>query len=714
MDGDEPAYDLMETQPSEATIASSPANKVDDQIWGYLNPCMGLAVLKRIDLFKNKPTVNIGRHLTNDYILPGFKISNFHATIAWDAEGASTITLLDKSSNGTFGNQVLLKDGQEVAFGIAGVSYEDNGRFDYRYIFRDFVTAQAKRAVFVAYDLGPQLGKGSFATVFKALHRQSGTLVAIKCIHEARRPSPCAAGSTGPNPMFSREIKIMEELRHPNICSLREVFRNTNGSIDLVLELVMGGDLLDYILDRNGLPEPVAQNIAYQLCQALSYIHSKGITHRDLKPENVLMTTDSPPIVKVADFGLAKIVDSMTMLKTMCGTPSYLAPEVVTQQNQSGYDSLVDSWSVGVILFSMLTNTTPFIENSSDDLRTKIATRIIDWEQLDAVTHRDPPDTTPIPISAEVKDMARRLLDYDPQQRLRLSDALHHPWFDGIQLGHDFDYPDTSGGTPTLERDASMRSIATTFSVATRSDTDAVSQRLRNLRINTNGAGQLVPDPKPRSDNGDVPQQARSNGNTPPPEKPPLPRLHTNGLNRRKDVLEHAQATNSKQYEPSWEMVAYMQSQLAGEEVDDSPPQTTTAEASGSKTPTGVNGKGKGKRARSDLTPLPEERNINGAANGDPESSPLSSPPQSDGEDVDEGVRVPARKRGRGAGDGAVATPTTKRRAAARGSGAGKASASGSRKGRGSKESAGDATPVTLRRSTRPSAAKAKSGGKKS
>jgi serine/threonine/tyrosine protein kinase RAD53 len=84
----------------------------------------------------------------------------------------------------------------------------------------------------------------------------------------------------------------------------------------------------------------------------LSYIHSKGITHRDLKPENVLLTRDNPPLIKVADFGLAKVVDSLTMLRTMCGTPSYLAPEVVTDA-PDGYDNLVDSWSVGVIVFSM-------------------------------------------------------------------------------------------------------------------------------------------------------------------------------------------------------------------------------------------------------------------------------------------------------------------------------------------------------------------------
>lgn len=132
--------------------------------------------------------------------------------------------------------------------------------------------------------------------------------------------------------------------------------------------------------------EDESQHITYQLCEALAvssfaislrltlsfsqYIHSQGIAHRDLKPENVLLTNDTPPQVKVADFGLAKAIDSLTMLRvsrslfapqcpshahlqTMCGTPSYLAPEVVSQNGGEGYQKVVDSWSVGVIVFSM-------------------------------------------------------------------------------------------------------------------------------------------------------------------------------------------------------------------------------------------------------------------------------------------------------------------------------------------------------------------------
>jgi len=166
------------------------------------------------------------------------------------------------------------------------------------------------------------------------------------------------------------------------------------------------------------LGEVDSKHVTFQICDALAYIHSKGVTHRDLKPENILLTRQNPPIVKVADFGLAKVVDSLTMLRTMCGTPSYLAPEVVKQNNAEGYDNLVDSWSVGVIVFSMLTNAGPFIEDENQrDIRARILDRKIDWNTL---FNRN--------LSEEAYTFIRGLLREDPLQRLSLTNALDHPW----------------------------------------------------------------------------------------------------------------------------------------------------------------------------------------------------------------------------------------------------------------------------------------------
>lgn len=112
--------------------------------------------------------------------------------------------------------------------------------------------------------------------------------------------------------------------------------------------------------------EDESREIAHMVCDALSYLHQKGIAHRDLKPENLLLTSGKNPLCKIADFGLAKLQDSKTHLMTMCGTPSYLAPEVVLQgAEQAGYSFAVDSWSLGVIIYSCMTNASPFAEDEA-------------------------------------------------------------------------------------------------------------------------------------------------------------------------------------------------------------------------------------------------------------------------------------------------------------------------------------------------------------
>ncbi|KAJ7140506.1 kinase-like domain-containing protein [Mycena crocata] len=660
--------DLQATQETESTqeetqpLTQPSSQDANDHLWGYLKPCLS-QVLLRVELEKTAHEYSVGRSIQNNVVFPGFKISNYHAVIRWNGQqnATSVVTIEDMSSNGTFingekigkGHQRILKDGNEVAFGIATTSREENGLYDYRYIFRDLVSSVVKRSLYNSYDLSLELGKGSFATVYKALHMSSGQWVAVKVIHETKRqPQPNATSEAARS---SREINIMETLRHPNICLLREVFWNANGSIDLVLELVEGGDLLDFILKHNGLSEKMAKHLTFQLCQALSYIHGKGITHRDLKPENVLLTTDNPPIVKVADFGLAKIVDSATMLRTMCGTPSYLAPEVVTQQNNSGYDSLVDSWSVGVIIFSMLTNTNPFIESSVDDLRTRIAERLIDWTQLEVLVYNSQ-------LSEEGLNIIQLLLDFDPKQRLRLSAALQHPWFNGFRFDYPIDYPriddeNISNPASSLSEDVSMRT-AGGLSFAAPSEADSVSQGFEELHLNGSGSSTHVvpsaPNGHPASADADADRDTTPPSNTPPG----LPNLKKGGLVRRSEVIQEAAEAGRPLIEPSWEMLNYAQSQSQSQESAElyGPARPTAngdaeepdADESGAVTPTATatptlangsgNGKGPKKRMHSELTPLPEDEETTGASSA---SSPLSS--------VSPSPPAPLRKKGRSA-----------------------------------------------------------------
>ncbi|KAL4073772.1 kinase-like domain-containing protein [Scleroderma yunnanense] len=419
------------TQSTQSSSQQNPNNTdANAHLWGFLQPCG--SQLRRIDFFKIVPTVRIGRHQEgNEVVLPGGRVSNKHCRIIWDGkeDEKSAVIVADYSSNGTWINGVrigkdktaILKEGNEIAFGTP--QPQPGSLEDYRFIYRHTAAGPPKKGIHAFYDISHELGKGSFATVMKAISRATGQWYAIKMIQESRIRRAAAQDNSRQTDKdqkdcaFIREISILETLDHVNICKLKEVFREGD-NIDLVLEYVDGGDLLEFILKNNGLNEPMAIHITRQICEALAYIHGKGIAHRDLKPENVLLTSENPPVVKVADFGLAKVVDSLTFLKTMCGTPSYLAPEVVTQNSDEGYSHLVDSWSVGVIVFSMLTSSSPFIEDDTQrDIKIRIAERVIDWGTLDVAG-----------VSDLAKDFIRELLEYDPLKRLSLTAARRHPW----------------------------------------------------------------------------------------------------------------------------------------------------------------------------------------------------------------------------------------------------------------------------------------------
>ncbi|KAJ3886995.1 CAMK/RAD53 protein kinase [Lentinula edodes] len=377
---------VKQTQPSSQGLGFG--REIHENVWGSFYPLV--KDMKEVNLFKPKLTYHIGRSLHNDVVFPGYKISNKHAEIIWDGrETKDSIIMLGK------GVSRILPDGAEVAFGSPGPSSTQPTE-DYRFIFRHTASGQQQEDGFYGlYDSHDQLGRGTFASVVRCLERKTGILWAAK-IH----PNICFLKET----FITEERKLSTALLHHDCCWSSDCL-----SIVLVLELIEGGDLLEYILSSSGVSEEITQHITYQLCLALSYVHSLGIAHRDLKPENILLTKSNPPDVKVADFGLAKAIDSQTMLKTMCGTPAYLAPEIVTQTNMQGYDNLVDSWSVGAIVFSMLTNASPFIEDENQpDIRVRISTLI---------------------------DFIERLLNPDPAVRMTLEAALDHSWLQDYQVG---------------------------------------------------------------------------------------------------------------------------------------------------------------------------------------------------------------------------------------------------------------------------------------
>uniref|UniRef100_A0A671UCX1 Calcium/calmodulin-dependent protein kinase type IV n=1 Tax=Sparus aurata TaxID=8175 RepID=A0A671UCX1_SPAAU len=211
------------------------------------------------------------------------------------------------------------------------------------------------------------------------------------------------------------EIGVLLRLSHPNIIQLKEIFE-TDTDIALVLELVTGGELFDRIVERGYYSERDAAHVIKQILEAVAYLHENGVVHRDLKPENLLyadLSLDAP--LKIADFGLSKIIDDQVTMKTVCGTPGYCAPEIL---RGNAYGPEVDMWSVGVILYILLCGFEPFFDPRGDQY---MYSRILNCDYEFVSPWWDE-------VSLNAKDLVSKLIVLDPHKRLSVREALQHPW----------------------------------------------------------------------------------------------------------------------------------------------------------------------------------------------------------------------------------------------------------------------------------------------
>ena len=216
-----------------------------------------------------------------------------------------------------------------------------------------------------AYDLGQYLGRGAFAEVFRACNRKTGQDVAIKICHRPKDEDP------GWIRRMQNEISIHSKLKHPNIVSLYECFE-CERHVYLVLELCEGGNIYQHW--RHGpLEEKLAVSIIQQLASAVDYIQSQGIMHRDLKLSNILLTgdlNDPNTTVKLCDFGLACRKEHPDEEHfTFCGTPNYIAPEIVSY---NAHDFPADLWSLGCLFYAMVVGDNPFDEKNKEDIYKRI------------------------------------------------------------------------------------------------------------------------------------------------------------------------------------------------------------------------------------------------------------------------------------------------------------------------------------------------------
>lgn len=266
-------------------------------------------------------------------------------------------------------------------------------------------TKSSKRQVKVGnFIVGKTLGAGAFAKVRACTHALTGEAFAMKLIDRdmiARR---------GLERALKREVRIARQVKHRNIVRMHSLL-SSKSRVFMVMEQCNGGELLERILNDGVLPEDEAQTHFAQLCLALEYCHSRGIYHRDLKPANILFKDG---ILKLADFGLASVTDAPgAMLKTACGTPNYVAPEVIDGVSGPYDGALADIWGAGVVLFSMLSACLPFDEPNMADLYKRILSA--DYDML--------PE---IPEGA--KDLIRRILVVDPAKRADMDAIMSHPW----------------------------------------------------------------------------------------------------------------------------------------------------------------------------------------------------------------------------------------------------------------------------------------------
>lgn len=281
----------------------------------------------------------------------------------------------------------------------------------------------AESKLYQKYELCEVLGVGSTSTCHRCVELATGTSRACKIVDQLEIDPKLQ------NMMdqFYTEIKTLRSLQHPNIVQLYDVYI-TEDKIYIIMELMSGGELFDYVVQKGTLTEEEASRIVRKVTSALVYMHSKNVIHRDMKPENLLLAhkpRSSHDIeIKIIDFGLSKILADAPETGSFLGTRGYLAPEMIQRRN---YTKSVDAWALGVIIFVLLCGCLPFDDDCqsiphSPDLRSKFTLRFPRWAK---------------DLSPSAKDLLNRLLNIDSQKRYTAEQANAHPWVQGETASKD-------------------------------------------------------------------------------------------------------------------------------------------------------------------------------------------------------------------------------------------------------------------------------------
>ncbi|CAL7939082.1 unnamed protein product [Xylocopa violacea] len=348
------------------------------------------------------------------------------------------------------------------------------------------------------YILKKLLGTGAFSEVRQAESKERpGEMFAVKIIDKK--------ALKGKEDSLENEIRVLRRLQHPNIVQLLETFEDKH-KVYLVMELVTGGELFDRIVEKGSYTEKDASGLIRQVLEAVDYMHDQGVVHRDLKPENLLYySSDEDSKIMISDFGLSKTEDSGIMA-TACGTPGYVAPEVLAQ---TPYGKAVDVWSIGVISYILLCGYPPFYDENDANLFAQILKGEFEFDS----PYWDD-------ISESAKDFIHKLMCVNVEERYTCKQALAHPWISGNAASNINIHGTVS---EQLRMNFAKSRWKQAFNAA------AVIRQMQRLALNSGQQQQGLGSTGPSSGNPmPYPDQSQSNPNSHQPNRPAEPPTNLN------------------------------------------------------------------------------------------------------------------------------------------------------------------------------------------
>lgn len=292
-------------------------------------------------------------------------------------------------------------------------------------IDKELIVGNQKGSPYAKYTIQKKLGEGSYGVVYKAVHKITNDLRAIKMISKPQSKNSSVDKKL--NQEVINEIEVLKKIDHQNIMKIFEIY-DSEKEYYLVTEFCEGGELFDIIQKAGHLEEEFAATLMYQIFSAVFYCHCINIIHRDLKPENILLEKEMKngySRIKIIDFGTAKIFEKNSIQRRVIGSRYYIAPEVLSKK----YNEKCDLWSCGVILYIMLSGVPPFWGDTSEEIFEKI--KIGEYEMFGKEWGK---------VSLHAKDLIRQLLVKDPAKRISAEEALNHEWFKKFNVKENLCY----------------------------------------------------------------------------------------------------------------------------------------------------------------------------------------------------------------------------------------------------------------------------------